>query len=346
MANRSSRPDLSEKEIEMKKLDEIITTLNEELATLSKEGDIRAKLSLKRTEKESKESAMLRLYHSSIDDVEKLIRSRPSVEHIETALLEFKNDKQNQLRDLIEARNKAQRELSGIDGKLNMIRQNLSSKEKEAHKYESMCRQVCGEKNVPDELKLTESKIGEIKERLSNLGAVDSIYGKYLEGTKEAKCCPLCCRGFNDDTELEDFAGRLEQKKKGFPALRTQMEAALTKLDGRLNKLKTVQGAWIKLEQLRKDISGVKATVNQLNAEREIAAKKAEVASNEQREVDRSKIKADNFYTIAGNISRIRKEITVAVSDISLIETELEFSGSTRTIPECQKDIEYNNDKM
>lgn len=46
----------------MRNFDDMINDLNEELSTLSKQGDIRAKLSLKRSDKESKEADMLKLY--------------------------------------------------------------------------------------------------------------------------------------------------------------------------------------------------------------------------------------------------------------------------------------------
>lgn len=340
-----TNPNIIQKERELRELDDKVYDLNEELSTLSKQGDIRAKLSLIREEKESKETILNRFYLGCIDDVEKLIGSKPNIDQLEKNLYEYKREKENQLRELIERRNKTQRELSNIDGKLNMVKQNLIQKQKEANKYESMCQQVCGDKNVPDEIQQTEVKMQEIKGRISNVSAVDSIYGKFLVGTTEHKCCPLCCRGFNDDNELQVFANGLDQKKKGFPVVKLQMEATLTKLNTRLDKLKTVHGAWIKLEQLRKDISSIQVTVDTLNHEREKAAELAEIASIKQRDVDNCKIKADNLFTIAGNISRIHKEILTASDEISVIETELRFSGSTRTITDCQKDLEQISDQ-
>lgn len=123
------------------------------------------------------------------------------------------------------------------------------------------------------------------------------------------------------------------------------MESSLAKLNIRITKLKSVQGAWIRLEQLRNDIAGIQSTVNALAVEKENATKKAELASNEQAEVDDCKIKADRLLIVAGNISRIRKEIQVAADEIQSIETELQFTGSTRTIPDCQKDLEEVADK-
>lgn len=166
-----------------------------------------------------------------------------------------------------------------------------------------------------------------------------------MEGTQEAKCCPLCVRGFNDDSELNEFFEKLQHKKKGFPVLKTQMETSLAKLNTRVGKLKSVQGAWIKLEQLRSDIAGIQSTFDALTFEKENASRKAEKATIEQAEMDDNKIKTERLLIVAGNVSRILKEVQTVTNEIQNIELELEFSGSTRTIPDCQKDLEDIVDK-
>jgi hypothetical protein len=60
-SNVSSREKLTEKERELKQLDNSITNLNDEMNRLSKQSDSSAKLSLKRSEKESKEATVKRL---------------------------------------------------------------------------------------------------------------------------------------------------------------------------------------------------------------------------------------------------------------------------------------------
>lgn len=175
---------------------------------------------------------------------------------------------------------------------------------------------------------------------------MDSIYAKYIKGATDAKCCPLCVRGFNDEPELEEFSSKLQHKKNSFPVLKASMENTLAKLNNRLARLKGVQGAWIKLEQLKSDIVGIQSTVDALTSEKEIATRKAEVAAAEQAEVDRAKIKADALCIVAGNISRIFKEAQIAKEEVEIIESELHFSGgSARTISDCQKDLEEVTDK-
>lgn len=62
-------------------------------------------------------------------------------------------------------------------------------------------------------------------------------------------------------------------------------------------------------------------------------------------EVDNYKIKADRLLQIAGNANRLFKEIEVLNQDIKIIEDELKYSGSTRTLSDVQKELEELADK-
>lgn len=53
-----TQDDIEAKDRELRHLDEKSTDLNDELARLSKQGDTSTKLSLKRTEKETKETTL------------------------------------------------------------------------------------------------------------------------------------------------------------------------------------------------------------------------------------------------------------------------------------------------
>lgn len=341
----TNQEELTKKERELRDMDEKVSELNDELASLSKQGDIRAKLSLKRSDKESRVADMERLYNNCIRDVERLLGTKPTIDTIEHELHEYKTDKEKKLRVLIERRNASNRELSAAEAKLNMVEQTLRAKQNEAKDYGDRVKQVCGDRSVPEEIKVTEVKIEQIKERRSNLNAVDLVYDKYIDASNEGKCCPLCIRGFDDVPEFNEFLEKLQQKKKDFPTLKAQLDASLKKYNARLERLKSVQGSWIKLESLRKDIASVEATVKAYSEAKEKAMNKFDVASAEQVEVDDYKIKADRLLIMAGNISRINKEIKVIDDEIDTIETELSITGSTRTISDCQKDLEDLGDK-
>ncbi|KAI7908020.1 uncharacterized protein BX663DRAFT_17813 [Cokeromyces recurvatus] len=98
---------------------------------LSKQSDARAKLSLKREEKDTKETTLNKIYNDCIQDVEYLLKSRPSIANLEKELYIYKNAKEKKLTSLIEVRNKTARELSASDTKLKMVKQNYDKLKKE-----------------------------------------------------------------------------------------------------------------------------------------------------------------------------------------------------------------------
>jgi DNA repair protein RAD50 len=57
-STESNQDNITKKERELRGLDDRISDLNDEMSRLSKQGDSRAKLSLKRGEKETKETTL------------------------------------------------------------------------------------------------------------------------------------------------------------------------------------------------------------------------------------------------------------------------------------------------
>ncbi|KAI7908021.1 uncharacterized protein BX663DRAFT_17763 [Cokeromyces recurvatus] len=166
------------------------------------------------------------------------------------------------------------------------------------------------------------------------------IYKKYSDNQKSGNCCPLCTRDFVDNTEVETFNAQLEQMQSFIPAKQNELKNQLAIMENKKKKLKDAQGTWINLETVRKDLATVKESVDTFEAEKEEATNKADIASTELVEVDNCKIKADKLLLIAGNVNRIYNEVQTLNQDIEIIENELQFSGSTRTMFDVQGELE------
>ncbi|KAI9483092.1 MAG: AAA domain-containing protein [Benjaminiella poitrasii] len=336
----SSQKAISGKESELKELDDKISDLNDELAMLSKQGDTRAKLSLKREEKETKETTLKKIYDDCIQDVEYLLKTKPSIANLEKKLDVYKTAKEKELAKLIEVRNKTTRELSASDTKLKMVKQNYDKLRNEAEKFKAIIHKVCGNKHLPNEITAIEKKIEEWKVRIANMDGALMIYKKYSDNQKSGQCCPLCTRDFSDDSEVETFNAQLEQMQSFIPAKQNELKNQLSVLENKKKKLRDAQDTWINLETIRKDLATVKESVDVFEAEKEEATNKADVASTELIEVDNCKIKADKLLLIAGNVNRLYNEVEALNQDIELIENELQFSGSTRTMSDVQGELE------
>ncbi|KAL0145178.1 DNA repair protein RAD50 [Mucor lusitanicus] len=291
---------------ELRDVDDKISDLNEESARLSKQSDSRAKLSLKRTEKEVKETTMNRIYSDHIDDIQSLLGARPSIANLERELDVYKI---KELASLIEVRNKANRELSAADAKVNM---------READKFQSLIEKVCGQGDLPTELADTEKKA--------------DIW--------TTGCCPLCTRDFANNDEIELFRNQLKLMQDFIPEKQQKMKEQLKEIEARKSKLLSAQGTWHKLESLRKDLASISETKAAFETEKKAAEERNRVATAQLVEVDNCKIKADKLLLIVRNVSNLNREVDLLTQDVQDLEKELEFSGSTRTSDDVMKELE------
>lgn len=171
------------------------------------------------------------------------------------------------------------------------------------------------------------------------------VYEKFIQSQERANCCPVCARDFEDDSEIETFKEQVEKMRSFIPGRQEQLRAQLTKMEERKTKLASVADTWVKWETLSKDLASIEETVNAFTAQREEAVNKADVASTNMIEVDNCKIKADKLLLIARNVSRINGEVQELTGEITDIEDELSFTGSTRTMSDVQQELEDLNDR-
>ncbi|KAG0748052.1 hypothetical protein G6F32_004910 [Rhizopus arrhizus] len=339
-SNVSSREKLTEKERELKQLDNSITNLNDEMNRLSKQSDSSAKLSLKRSEKESKEATVKRLHKEHLETIESLLGKRPDAKDLEKDLLQFKEEKERNVKELKESRNTANKEFSAAEGKIGVARHHISVRRKDIKRYETTIRAACGDNDLMDTLNATEKTIMDLREQLANIHGAELIYGKFFEKAKASKCCPLCTRGFGEDAQNDAFQGKLQTIMKRIPDQREKLNEKLKKSEEKKVRLRAAQGDWIKLEALKKDVGSIEKNLIEFESEKDHALNRADVASAELIEIESYTSKVDRLLKPAEEMSRLLKECDLLQKDITEIEDELSYMGSTRTLTDCQKDME------
>ncbi|OBZ90869.1 DNA repair protein RAD50 [Choanephora cucurbitarum] len=337
----ATEDDLMKKERELKGLDDKISDLNDELASLSKQNDAQAKLSIKRADKETRETTLNKIYQDCIKDVEQLLGFRPSVDKLEGELDTYRANILKKLQYQMENRNKATRELSAVEARLRMTKQQLSTKQQEVDKYTQVISSVCGDKNLAEEIKRKEVRILKIKEQVSNMQGATMIYDRLELQQQNQSCCPMCTKAFNDQSEIDAFKSTLEQMRNFIPAEQEKLRKISVEEEKKLAKFKQALNVWMKLETVKKDIAGLKQSLEAFESEKEAAVSKTDVASTEFAETDGCKIKADKLLLIARNVNRIYKEIESLNEDMMAAERELGSQGArTRTMSDVQKELE------
>ncbi|ORE11821.1 P-loop containing nucleoside triphosphate hydrolase protein [Rhizopus microsporus var. microsporus] len=319
---------------------ETSSELNDEMNRLSKQSDTSAKLSLKRTEKESKELILNRLYEECTESVQSIIGKKPTKQDLERELLTFKREREKNIYDLKALRNQANNEASAADGKIGVARHHISVRKREIEKHQATIHAACGDTEFMEALAQNEKVIEDVKEQLANIRGAELIYGKFFERAQNSKCCPLCTRSFNEDVENDAFQGKLQTIMQRIPDQRERLNNKLKTNEDKRIRLRAAQGSYIKLETLNKDIANLEKNLGEFEKEKENASNRADVASAELIEIENYTNKIDKTLKTAEEITRLLKECNALQRDISELENELNFMGSTRTMTDCQKDME------
>ncbi|KAI8985472.1 hypothetical protein BDB01DRAFT_721458 [Pilobolus umbonatus] len=333
------REKIQKKERLLRDLDNDISDINDEMAQLSKQGDSRAKLSLKIAEKESKQ------YDGCIDDVQDMLRKKPDADSLETELLAYQRDIIRLSEKLQESRMTANHTLSVAQTKLSETTMVIDAKKKEADKYHRIIRSLCGDKNLSEELEDVESKIMTVRDEISKNVGIEVLYRQFFNDSKKSACCPLCVRSFDNRSQVESFKSKIKTEMENVPRKQTSLKEELEQLDKRRDKLRETNQTWIMLETLRKDIASANTNLAKYQEEKSAAEEEEKKITFKLAENTSLQRKLIRLLKSAEDITRISKEISSITEDISQIEEELSFTGSLRTLSDCQRDLESLADK-
>ncbi|KAI9280726.1 hypothetical protein BY458DRAFT_430486 [Sporodiniella umbellata] len=324
----------------LKELDEKVTDLNDEMNKLSKHSDFSAKLSLKKTEVEKKRARVNELYNEHIKHIEKLINKQPAAQDVEKELLQFKRDKEKNIEVLSDASNKANKELSIAEGKIGVAEHHVAVRKKDIEKYQIAIKAACGDGDLMETLNTVEKTIVDLREQLANIHGAELIYGKFFEKAKSSKCCPLCTRGFSENSQNEAFQGKLETIMQRIPNQRVKLNEKLKQNEEKKTKLRSAQGDWIKLESLRKDVASIEKNLVDFEIEKDGASNRADVASVELIEIESYTRNVSKLLKPAEEMARLFKEAELLAKETLALEDELSYTGFTRTLADCQQDME------
>lgn len=78
--------ELADKEKELRELDDQMSNLNDEISRLSRQGDTRTKLSLKKSDHDSKVASIDTLYEACNDEIKSLLGRVPDMDNLDGAL--------------------------------------------------------------------------------------------------------------------------------------------------------------------------------------------------------------------------------------------------------------------
>ncbi|ORX46471.1 hypothetical protein DM01DRAFT_340876 [Hesseltinella vesiculosa] len=339
---------LSTKESALAQSDEKISQLNQEMSKLSRQGDTRAKLALKQSERESKLAAARGLFEECRSEVEQRLQKDTKIEDLHDDLKTLVTQHTSNVDDLEARVNQANDAYLRASSRLTIVNQNLAKKSREVDTLKASILAVCPDAaSVPDELASVEQSIVDNRNTASSLKGVQMLYGRHISATKENQHCPLCRRAFDDAQGVEDLVNKLQDLLEKLPTKMSKISEVVDQLEGKRQQLRSVESSWQRMNTLReKDVQPLERERTQLEQEQKEAKDHLdEVSKNSLTEVKEGKGRLDYLFKLSEDVVRYLREIKALEQDITRLEFDLKKTGSTRTITDCQREIESTQEK-
>ncbi|KAI8898254.1 hypothetical protein BC833DRAFT_620511 [Globomyces pollinis-pini] len=315
--------------------------LRDEMSILNLQGDTRARLSLKKSDKDRKQNSLNRIKSSLMAECQSMLKGNFNHQTLESDIDSLLREKETHLSDVREDYQKELAQSSTIDAKLLLVRQSFQAKSGELETKLNNIRKVCEGKEYPSALATAESECEHYKSNVATMKSAGGMYTKFIAKFKESKCCPLCARSFPDTVAETEFQGKLDTVLARVPDATKKADAELEKWTKTLNALKELRSAWDDCERLSNiELTELRKQRDQYEKEKATAKKKLDdlksdisIIEIEVTQIQSSKIRAQEFL-------RMLREIEQLDKDIEVINRDLSLSGNLKTIEEVQNEYE------
>ncbi|KAI8333986.1 hypothetical protein BC941DRAFT_462457 [Chlamydoabsidia padenii] len=332
---------IATKERQLRELDDEISNLNDEMSKLSLQGDTRARLALKRGDRDSKLAAARSIFEQCKEDVTQGLGIEPTLERLDKDLRTLLEQQMMKLSTIQHQLDQANRNVSAAEALLSLTQTSITDKRKEADSLEQTIQQVCLGASLPDEIKKLEGGIEKVRNSMSTLDAVNQLYSRFIRRAQNDEHCPLCIRKFAEDSELTQFIEKLESTINGIPKKRIDYTGKIEQMEQKQELLRSLENSWVKMENLRtKDIPALEKKAKEHEQKQDHAIEQMGKVAAEMSQAQEEKSRIERIYKLSENAVRQHQESKQLDKDISQLESELRQTGSTRTITDCKRELE------
>ncbi|KAH3761574.1 rad50 subfamily protein [Pelomyxa schiedti] len=291
-------------------------SLSEAMKVLNMQGALRARINVKRNDKQTKQDTFQRKLLASEEKLKNLLQVRilPSPEVILQKITELKE---------------------------------LQEKKTEtAHQQEPLylnLKPACkfGE-DLPALIIAAEQTTAKLNKEIALANQATNIYENYIELANEAHLCPLCERPFETPKNFTDFVQKLHQIKEQAPKSTQDKEVEVTEAESRLALLKGMRTPWENANRLHNtEIPELKAALQRNEAEIKLATSDLERLTAELATITSQTQRITAVFGETQEICRLFIDVSTADKDLQAEEAKLkETSSDTRTLEELSASYE------
>lgn len=174
-----------------------------------------------------------------------------------------------------------------------------------------------------------------------SLKSAGSMYNKFVAKFKSSKCCPLCDRGFEAQQAEQKFLAHLDNIISRVPLAASNAQTEVSKWKARLDELRDLQSTWDDCERLGNvEIPEVRSKRDNLERERGAQYGVFEDLETELHTMDAELVHINSLKARAQEAHTLRQEIQQLDREIAGLKSDLDASGSTKTMEEAQHEYE------
>ncbi|KAJ3021198.1 DNA repair protein rad50 [Thoreauomyces humboldtii] len=317
-----------------------LTRVNDEMSLLNMQADTRARLSLKRTEKERKEEAASRLLAAVKAEFQKLLQNVPETREMDGEARKMVKIKQAEYKQLEEKSAKGDRKLSSIETQISMARTNLNRKTTELNDRLARLKAATGGDDFLAATAAAEEDVKEKRDEVASMRSAGAMYIKFIKKFEGNGCCPLCVRGFEEE-EGAKFGSKLQTILDRIPEARKAADEELAVAEQTRDSLLNLRTVWDDAERLRdSEIPEIRKRLDEYERERETLQTTQEDSESTTALLGQEKTDAETLQRNVETAMRAQQEIDQLISEIERIHQDLSTSGSTKTMDDVQKEHE------
>ncbi|CAG8461366.1 8092_t:CDS:1 [Acaulospora morrowiae] len=318
---------------DLRDVDHKISNIDEEISSVTHQTSARAKLDLQRSNRLEKSNELQSLLTSHRDEFRNVLGQEPCIDTLDQDMLKILRSKELELKQMESEDEKFKRELSNMDGRLQMLQSTRQKKLQESHESRRQLNEVCGDRDLPDVIKKVEEELTDLRDLFSSFTNHADLYRTFVSVSQKKHNCPLCHRAFSSMEELSKFQQKLQDHLSDkIPDKISTTESEILDCEARLSRLRNLQSAWITVSSLQSQIPELERQIEEL----------------QDKKVDVESVLEDIYINIIGikgetdhmkklgkdveNITRLHKEIIAIDTDINNLQQELSLSGSTKSL--------------
>ncbi|CAG8451576.1 13964_t:CDS:2 [Cetraspora pellucida] len=337
---------LPSKNEELQVIENKISSLDDEISRLHYQSNSRAKLDLQKSNLRTKTESLNTFLASSRNDFKNVLGKQPGLDTLEKDMDDLLRNKKEELKQVESESEKYRRELSTIDGKLQMLQSTQQQRLQENKEHRKKLSMACGDRDLPDVTIELEKELSDMREELANVSSCTDIYNKFVISAQKRHDCPLCDRNFEDNDEFKKFLKKLKDLASGNATDKfTDIERQIRDTDAKLKRLRELRPVWDAINRFQSELSDLDRQVEDLqNKKTETDAMLEDIYVN----VVGIQVEIDNTTKLRRDVDKIMgwyREIENLKSDILYTEDELSNAGSTKTVEDCTSKREALQDE-